>query len=88
MSRHRANGEGTVYQRTDGRWVAAWTETDAAGAAKRRSKYAATARDAKAALKAALRRVEDGMPGVDASTPLAVYAERWASTTLAAADVK
>ncbi len=86
--RRRANGEGTTYQRSDGRWVAAWTETDATGTTKRRSKYAATEREAKAALKAALRRVEDGLPGVDATTPLTVYAERWASTTLAAADVK
>lgn len=84
----RANGEGTVSKRSDGRWEARWFENDALGKRKRRSAYRASEAAAKKALRDALRRVDDGLPGVDSRSTLATYSEHWSKTTLAVDDVK
>jgi integrase len=84
----RGNGEGSVSQRADGRWEARWYESVGAGKRRRRSTYRASEAAAKRALKEALRRVDDGLSGMDSRTSLKVYAERWMVTTLAVDAVK
>ncbi|MCB0920036.1 MAG: hypothetical protein KDC39_15865 [Actinobacteria bacterium] len=64
MAGRRGNGEGSIYKRKDGRWVASWTERTADGT-KRRTAYAATQKAAKDKLKQAVRRMDDGLPSVD-----------------------
>ena len=87
MTTHRANREGTVYQRQDGRWVAAWTEDGPDGRPRRRSSYSRTQPEAKRELREALRRLDAGQPGLDSAATFASFAATWASTTLRAADV-
>lgn len=87
MTTHRANREGTIYQRQDGRWVAAWTEDGSDGRPRRRSSYSRTQPDAKRELREALRRLDAGQPGLDSAVTFASFAATWASTTLPAADV-
>ena len=67
----RGNGEGSVYQRrSDGRWVASWTEQDVDGAVRRQVLDAGSQAEAKRLLRNALNRVALNQPGVDQSIPL------------------
>lgn len=85
----RGNGEGSVYQRrSDGRWVAAWTEFDFDGALRRQVLYASSQAEAKRLLREALKRVALNQPGIDHSILLGDYARQWVQTTLAVRDVK
>lgn len=84
----RANGEGSVYKRTDGRWAATLTYVDAAGATKRQTFYGKTQADVRAKLKEAKGRTEKGAPPKDARVRLGEFTERWIATTLAASDRK
>ena len=88
MTTHRANREGTIYQRQDGRWVAAWTEDGPDGRLRRRSSYSRTQPDAKRVLREALRRLDAGQPGLDSANTFASFSAAWVSTTLRAADLK
>ena len=76
----KANGEGTTYQRKDGRWVASWVEHD-----RRRSAYAKNSTEAKAKLKDALRRIDQGQPGLDSRTKFTDYATQWKTDVLPSA---
>lgn len=85
----RANGEGTVYQRTDGRWTGAVSYADpTTGRKKRHAVYGTSQKDALAKLKAAQKRLDEGAPVKDAKETLAAYVEHWIGTTLAASDRK
>ncbi len=78
----RSNGEGTVYQRKgDGKWVASFCE-QVNGQTKRRVIYAKSQREAKARLRQALNRVDQGLPGVDASNTFKEVAESWRRTAM------
>jgi integrase len=88
MTIHRANREGTIYQRQDGRWVAAWTEDGPDGRLRRRSAYSRSQPDAKRVLREALRRLDAGQPGQDSTVTFASFSAASVSTTLPAADVK
>lgn len=84
----RANGEGSVRQRANGRWEARLTYIDETGQTKRVSFYAATARAARAEMKKARNRLDAGAPVKDANTAVGDWLAHWRATTLAASDRK
>lgn len=85
MSR-RANGEGSVYRRADGRWVAELSYQDDDGKARRRTVYGRTQTEVRAKLKDARQRVETGAPIRDANLTLAQWLDKWCATALEASD--
>jgi integrase len=73
MTTRRGNGEGTIRQRTDGRWEA---QLSLSGG-KRKSFYGKTKKEAREALKSALKKLDDG---VDLGAPrqtVGVFLEQW-----------
>jgi len=73
MTTRRGNGEGTIRQRTDGRWEA---QLSLPGG-KRKSVYGKTRKEARDALKVALKKLDDG---VDLGAPgqtLEAFLESW-----------
>ena len=83
----RANGEGNVYQRANGTWEARVTHFDpVTGQRKRRSFYGPTAASVRAKLKEAQKRIDDGVPVVDAKQSIASWLSHWRATTLAASS--
>lgn len=85
----RANGEGNVYQRANGTWEARLTYTDPdTGQRRRASFYAPTAKGARAEMKKARKRLDDGAPVKDAKTTVGDWLVHWRATTLAASDRK
>lgn len=69
----RGNAEGSVYQRKDGRWVAA--VTDSRGG--RTHRYAKTRAEAAAKLTAALKSLQDGVPLPPERGTVGQFLERW-----------
>ncbi len=55
--RRRGHGEGAIFQRADGQWVARVTLPDG----KRKTYYAKTRKDVTAKLRAAQKAVDDGL---------------------------
>ncbi|HCU77948.1 MAG TPA: site-specific integrase [Microbacterium sp.] len=85
----RANGDGMLRQRPDGRWEARMTWTDVeTGKRRSQSFYAKTQREAKAKMADARKKVDAGAPVVDARTPLATWIDEWERGSLAASDRK
>jgi integrase len=84
----RANGEGTVRHRVDGRWEARVTVVDDHGRATRRSIFARTRREATAKLREAQRRVESGERVADNRDTLAGFLARWVGEALPASGLK
>lgn len=85
----RSNGEGTVRERSDGRYEArlTWTDLDT-GKRRAKSFYGSTRKEATAKMKAGSARVDGGKPITDAKTPLAVWIEEWSATALENSDRK
>jgi integrase len=79
----RGAGEGSLYQRQDGRWVARVIDTNG----RSRSLYARTYREAEQKLHAARRAVEDGFGVPDQQPTLGAYLTRWLEN-LPTTDVK
>ncbi|WP_148573441.1 tyrosine-type recombinase/integrase [Nocardioides caldifontis] len=77
MSRKNANGEGSVYKRADGRWVARFFVTEADGQRVRHSIYAKSRAEAEAALREVQSQVHRGAPVTPARLTLAAYLEEW-----------
>lgn len=73
----RANGEGTIYRRSDGRWEAALYVPDAEGRRRRKRLYGRTRAEVATQLRAASARIDRGLPAVDAGTRLDVYLPMW-----------
>ncbi|PPK92517.1 integrase-like protein [Kineococcus xinjiangensis] len=73
----RANGEGTVYQRKDGRWEAAIYVPVEGGGRRRRSLYGKTRREVMEKLREAASRMDRGLPAVDSSTRMDAYLSHW-----------
>ena len=88
MTHRNRKGEGTVWQRADGRWVARLVYVDDTGTKKRADKYAPTKRQAQDALRAMRRHAEDGAPVVESRATVASWGERWLSTSLPASSRK
>ncbi|MFC9559599.1 tyrosine-type recombinase/integrase [Agromyces sp. NPDC056965] len=85
----RANGEGNVRKRTDGRWEARFTYADAAtGEIRRGSAYGKTQAEVRAKMKEKQGRAEEGKPVNDSRQTLAAFTQGWIETTLRASDRK
>ena len=85
----RANGEGTVTHRADGRWMARLSYVNpVTGARERATFYAKTAREVRAKLAAARSRIDADAPAKDATRTVADWLIHWRATTLAASDRK
>lgn len=87
MSR-RANGEGSVCRRADGRWIAELSYQDADGRGKRRTVYGRTQAEVRAKLRDARQRLESGAPIRDASVTVAAWLVEWCAKALEASDRK
>jgi len=76
--RGRANGEGTVCRRKDGRWIAALNvAVDDSGKPIRRTVYAKTQREALEKLRKLRADADDGVPADAGRATLGEYLERW-----------
>lgn len=73
----RGAGEGSVYRRSDGRWVAMVSEGWGREGRKRRVRYAASQAEALRALAKLKAETGAGLPGVDARMTVAKYLEGW-----------
>jgi integrase len=76
-TRRNANGEGTAYQRKDGRWEASAYVLAPGGTRRRISVYAATRRDAVALLREKIAASTRGMPTRTRIPTLADYLTWW-----------
>lgn len=77
MRNRRGHGEGSVYKRLDGRWVAMLDEGRIAGKRKRRAFYGPTQAQAIAKLKAALDARSRGLPVPFERQTFGAFAEKW-----------
>jgi integrase len=77
MSGHNANGEGNVYQRKDGRWVAAAYLRAPTGGRRRVAVYGKTRQEAKAKLRELLDKAERNVPLTPARLTVAQYLAEW-----------
>ena len=85
----RANGEGNVRQRADGRWEGSVSYVDTVTGDRRRSYvYGKTAAEARRELRKVRKCVEDGQPAKDAPDTVASWLKRWRESSLAASDRK
>lgn len=89
MTGRRSNGEGSIYQRGDGRWCAAIVADDpATGRRKRSVLYGRTRKDVLAKLRIATERAAEGAPVRDAKATVAAWSAQWRATTLKASSRK
>jgi len=77
MARRRSNGEGTTYQRKDGRWEGAVYVLTTSGARKRVRVYGATRTEAHKKLTEAKAKNDQGIPAADKSWKLGDYLDYW-----------
>ncbi len=85
----RANGEGNVRQRPNGRWEGRVSYVDPVSDKRRSvSVYGSTAAECRDELKKVRRRIEDGRPARDAGDTVASWLQRWRESSLAASDRK
>jgi len=75
--RSRANGDGTVYQRKDGRWEAAGYVLAPGNTSKRVSVYGTTRKEALAKLTEKIAASNRGVPVVSVQGSLAAYLTYW-----------
>ena len=76
MSR-RANGEGSIYRRTDGRWAAAYYALQPNGGRARRAVYGKTRKEVAGKLAVLVSKTAAGIPLAVESITVADYAARW-----------
>ncbi len=84
----RANGEGSIFKRANGRWYSSLTYRDEYGAVKRREVSGKTQAEVWAKLRQVRERVESGAPVRDSSTTVAAWIEDWTTKALPASDRK
>ncbi|WP_369028997.1 tyrosine-type recombinase/integrase [Streptomyces adonidis] len=77
MARRRSNGEGTTYQRKDGRWEGAAYVLTTSGVRKRVRVYGATQAEARHKLAEIKTRDDQGIPATDKSWKLGDYLDYW-----------
>jgi integrase len=77
MSGRAVTGEGTVYQRKDGRWVAAAWVPSVGGKVQRVFTYSSTRTAAKAKLRELTDRADRGILATPQSLTVAVYLAEW-----------
>lgn len=73
----RANGEGSVYQRKDGRWCAAAHVPIAGGGTRRVFAYGQTRQDANRKLRDMLDRADRHVPAAPAGLTVDAYLDEW-----------
>ncbi|MCK1823109.1 site-specific integrase [Streptomyces sp. XM83C] len=73
----RANGEGTVYQRKDGRWEAAGYVLTTSGTRKRTRVYGSTRKEAVDKLTERMAANNRGLPAPAADCAIGVYLQHW-----------
>ncbi|WP_433242951.1 tyrosine-type recombinase/integrase [Actinomadura nitritigenes] len=76
-SKKRANGEGTIYQRKDGRWEGAAYVLTTEGTYKRIRKYGRTREEVHAKLVQAQQKSGSGVPVADKPWKLGEYLDYW-----------
>ncbi|MGC5248182.1 tyrosine-type recombinase/integrase [Gordonia sp. DT219] len=87
MGTRRANGEGTITHRADGRWHGRVAYEDpVTGERKRISVYGKTAKEARTKLAAARKRIEVGQPAHDAKVTVAEWLNTWRTSALEVSD--
>ncbi len=84
----RANGEGSIFKRANGRWYSSLTYRDDFGSAKRREVSGRTQAEVRAKLREAQERVEAGAPVKDSAMTVAAWLEDWTEKALPASDRK
>ncbi len=84
----RANGEGSIFKRANGRWYSSLTYRDDFGAVKRREVSGKTQAEVRAKLREVRERLESGAPVQDSSTTVAAWIEDWTTKALPASDRK
>ena len=77
MAKKRAVGEGTIYQRKDGRWEVAIKSVTTVGTRKRIRQYASTRAEAVEKLDELRRQIRRGTPMSDKNWRLGEYLEYW-----------
>jgi len=77
MPKRRANGEGSIYQRQDGRWCAQYTDTNDY---KTRVMYGKSQREVRDKLKEAIRQLDMGMNVDGGKMTLAAWLVEWLET--------
>jgi len=78
----RANGEGTIYQRKDGRWEGAAFVLTTAGTYRRARVYASTHDDARKKLTKLIQQSDQGISVASATWTVAEYLNCWLSTVV------
>lgn len=85
----RANGEGNVRQRADGRWEGSLSYVDPVTEKRKRSYvYGKTAAEARRELKKVRERIEHGQPAKDSPDTLGSWLKQWRESSLEASDRK
>jgi integrase len=77
MGGRRGQGEGTIYQRKDGRWTAALS----VGGGRRQTFYGKTRREVARRLNDALKRQSQGLPASESRQRLRALLEAWLTAT-------
>jgi integrase len=77
MARRRANGEGSIYRRKDGRWEAAVYLPTVSGKRKRVRVYGKTREEVHNKLTETKAEVQRGIPAVDQTWHLGEYLDYW-----------
>ena len=80
MSRRRGHGEGSIYQRADGRWVGAVSLPREHGKRPRKVVNGKTQAEARTKLRKAQQQVDAGLPVTDEKLTVASIMESWLST--------
>ncbi len=83
MMARRANGEGSIYQRADGRWVAELDLGYANGHRRRRPLYGRTQAEVRAKLTTARHELDQGIEPPDERLTLGQYLHRWLTEIVA-----
>ena len=85
----RPKGEGSIFQRADGKWIGRITYDDPETGLRKRSQVSGdTPKAAAAALKKIRERVDAKQPPRDDRAMFGAFAEQWISTSLAVSDRK
>ncbi|QIX27513.1 site-specific integrase [Nocardioides sp. JQ2195] len=85
----RPKGEGSIFQRADGRWIGRITYDDPATGLRKRSQVSGdTKKAASDALKKIRERVEKKQPPRDDTATFGSFAEQWISSSLEVSDRK
>lgn len=77
MTKRRGHGEGSIYQRADGRWCARIDLGYQGGSRRSKDFYGSTRHEVQSQLATARRAAQDGLPMTSERQTLGVFARRW-----------